>query len=417
MNSYRTSINNDDSIIFNETNSFLGFSFYQDSVGNQLPENSTLTKYLTIRPNLLKSKSIVPYLTKLSLMNCNETLNKSFYNSFSWFPNYCVDFNNSLAMDNFFSLNDVNLFYFSIEFDEKGYLNETNANSTDEILCYLFIFYPISSVNLNNINSPYNITMGFYFYPIHSKMPQSNLISYDITEIHTDTNFIGNNNEIHKILSSNYNFNTINGKLFPGNLFELQLYVHPIKTLYFRSYMKFQDVLNNTNSSVSIIFIIFKLLCSSFNNLKLKHKFIKENILYQTDEIKEEMPPINRNLNNNNFCLIEDINAEEFHSAKDKIFEIDKLKTKKLNDDNNEDEMKIKISDYLPLYINLLSCKCKNQKFDSSNLIFKMIYEYYESIIDVSNILIKLHQIEKIIKYSAKKKIVLKIGKKILPDL
>ena len=79
--------------------------------------------------------------------------------------------------------------------------------------------------------------------------------------------------------------------------------------------------------------------------------------------------------------------------------------------------MKIKISDYLPLYINLLSCKCRNQKFDSSNLIFKMIYEYYESIIDVSNILIKLHQIEKIIKNPGKKKIVLKIGKKILPDL
>ena len=158
MNSYRTSINNDDSIIFNETNSFLGFSFYQDIWAEKIFfKNSTLTKYLTIRPYLLNDSSIGPLKTNLSLMNCNDT----FYKSFPWFPYYCVYFNNSLAKNNFFSLYEVNLFYFSIEFDEKGYLNETNANSTNEILCYLYIFYPISSVNLNNVNSPYNITIGY----------------------------------------------------------------------------------------------------------------------------------------------------------------------------------------------------------------------------------------------------------------
>ena len=53
MNSYRTNINNADKIIFNETNSFLGFSFYQDFFGKELLENTTLTKYLKINPYLL----------------------------------------------------------------------------------------------------------------------------------------------------------------------------------------------------------------------------------------------------------------------------------------------------------------------------------------------------------------------------
>ena len=75
MNSYRTNINNADKIIFNETNSFLGFSFYKDIFGN---ENTTLTKYFTIRPYLLNINSTGNNLTNLSLMNCNDTFSKSF---------------------------------------------------------------------------------------------------------------------------------------------------------------------------------------------------------------------------------------------------------------------------------------------------------------------------------------------------
>ena len=102
-------------------------------------------------------------------------------------------------MNNFYSTDDLKYFYFSIEFDQVGYLRETNTNSTDDILCYLFFFYPISLINLNNMESPYNITMGYFYYPLYLKLPQSNLISYEITEIHTDSNFIGKNDKIDKV--------------------------------------------------------------------------------------------------------------------------------------------------------------------------------------------------------------------------
>ena len=113
------------------------------------------------------------------------------YNSFSISPNDCVDFNNSFILGNFYSIDSFSVFYFSIEFDEEGYLRETNLNLTEDILCYLYFFYPIASVNLTNTDSPINITMGYYYYPISSSYSQSNIMSYDITEIHTVRNFIG----------------------------------------------------------------------------------------------------------------------------------------------------------------------------------------------------------------------------------
>ena len=118
INSYRTNINEEDKILFNETNSFLGFSLKKDLLNGEIPNNSTLLKYLTIRPyavNFIKNENMP---TNLSLMNCNETLNKFFYNSFQIFPNYCVNFNNSLGMNNFYSTDDLKFFYFSIEFDQ-----------------------------------------------------------------------------------------------------------------------------------------------------------------------------------------------------------------------------------------------------------------------------------------------------------
>ena len=179
--------------------------------------------------------------------------------------------------------------------------------------------------------------------------------------------------------------------------------------------MKFQDVLNNTNSSVSFIFLVFQLLCSSFNHTKLKQKFIEEYVLYKTEEINEDNQNIDKSSSRKNFCIIEE-NVPELKHEKDKISEIGIIKSKKLKE-NKDDYLKIKIAHYLPFYINLLSCKCINQKYDSNNVIIDTIYEYYESIIDVTNILNDLYQIKKFIKLkNLEKNFRLKISNKILPN-
>ena len=99
-------------------------------------------------------------------------------------------------MNNYYSIDELKFFYFSVVFDESGYRNETNTTSTDDILCYLYFFYPISLINLNDLNTPYKVTMGYYYYPINLKFHESNIISYELTEIHTDNYFIGNNDNV-----------------------------------------------------------------------------------------------------------------------------------------------------------------------------------------------------------------------------
>ena len=419
INSYRTNINEDDKIVFNETNSFLGFSLKKDLFNGEIPKNSTLLKYLTIRPYAVNFSINESISTNLSLMNCNQTFNKFFYNSFQVFPDYCVNFNNSLSMNNFYSTDDLKFFYFSIEFDKVGYLRETNTNSTDDILCYLYFFFPISLINLNNMESPYNITMGYYSYPLYSKLPQSNLISYEITEIHTDSNFIGKNDKIDKVLSTNYNFIPFSGgQVFEGSIFEFHLFIYPIKYLYFRSYMKFQDVLNNTNSSVSFMFLVFKILCSSINNSKLKINLIKENILYQIKFNRDDLFKIDKNLVENQFHVIEESKREDSKSVENKSKEINDLKSIKIKEDSIRDYKELEIDDHSSFYMNLLSCICKKPKFENNNFIIKSVYSYYESMIDVSKILINLHKLENLIKttnYSSnlnENKILLKIGLK-----
>ena len=51
--------------------------------------------------------------------------------------------------------------------------------------------------------------------------------------------------------------------------------------------LKLQDVINFVNSLAHILFLIFGLLCSSYNEYKLKVDFIEENILYRMEEIEK----------------------------------------------------------------------------------------------------------------------------------
>ena len=418
INSYRTNINKNEKTIFNETNSFLGFSLKKDILNGDIPKNSTILKYIRINSYSMNLSYNNMTLINLSLINCNETFNKNFFNSFPIIPNYCVDFNNSFTLNNYFSTDDLTFFFFSIEFDREGYLRETNDNLTDNILGYLYFYYQISSINLENYTSPFNITMGYYYYPFYANMPQTNIISYDITEIHTDSSYMGKNDNIDQVLSNSYNFQPYNGGQFQkGTIFELQFIIYPIKTLYFRRYMKFQDVINNTNSSVSIIFLVFNLLCSSFNKIKLKHKFIEENILYQVDFSRDDIYKIDKNSGENKFGVKEeDIKEDDLKSDEDRGKEIIQLKSIKVKKDSIEHYKELEIADHMAFYINLLSCIWRKPKFGSNNFVIKSIYDYYESIIDVRNILIRLYGVEKFIKNyginSIEKKFLLNIALK-----
>ena len=200
INSYWTDITIDDKVVFNETNSFLGFSIL-DKFDNIIEENSGFFKYLTINSNLVSSElfSDLPK-NKLELVNCNQTLNKDFFNSSKYNITTCIDFNNSLTLGNFYSP-PVNLFELSVVFDFDTYIKDNNSIATNDLLCFIIIYFPISSYNLNNFTNPYNISVGWNYYSINFNQSKTYLMSYVIDEIHTDRGYLKSDYYIDKIVS------------------------------------------------------------------------------------------------------------------------------------------------------------------------------------------------------------------------
>ena len=88
--------------------------------------------YLNIHPYKLNNNY---KKTNSLLMKSNETFNKFYFNSFPTSPDYCVNFNNSFTRNNYYSMDDLDIFYFNIEFDQSGFLIKINTNSTNDIVC------------------------------------------------------------------------------------------------------------------------------------------------------------------------------------------------------------------------------------------------------------------------------------------
>ena len=171
--------------------------------------------------------------------------------------------------------------------------------------------------------------------------------------------------------------------------------------------MKFQGVLNNVNSIVSILSIVFKFLGSYFNKIKLRQNFIEEDFLFK-DDSKTDFLKNDLNLNMSGISIEED-------KRNDNNYEKDSIKKFKSNDFKvlHSDYEKLDFDNYSWSDIYLLNNICDKSKKESN--IFSPIYEFYESIIDVSNILIKLHKIDFIKENTNLKenKILLKIRRKV----
>ena len=99
--------------------------------------------------------------------------------------------------------------------------------------------------------------------------------------------------------------------------------------MYYRSYMKIQDVLNNINSNLSFLFLVFKLLCFSFNKFKLKQIFVEETMLFKYDA-DVDLFNNNRNLIQNDYCINKENKVIKEDSKKEISKKIDKIITKKL---------------------------------------------------------------------------------------
>ena len=121
--------------------------------------------------------------------------------------NSCIDFNNSVTQGNFYSIYNSNFYTLSLNFDYNGYLKD--YNSTNDLNVIFNIYFPISSIDLNNFTNPYNINIGNNLYYLNLNNKKAVGISYEIDEIHTDTNYIGNSYIIDQLVSSKYKFDIL----------------------------------------------------------------------------------------------------------------------------------------------------------------------------------------------------------------
>ena len=190
----------------------------------------------------------------------------------------CINFNNSIAQGNVYSSNS-NYFTLKLKFDYNVYYLKNN-NSPNNSNIYFNIFFPISSLDLYNFTNPYTMNTGSNFYSINLNQKKTVGLTFKIDEIPTDINYIGTSYNKDQIVSSKYKFDNIDEI---DTIFKLYLTLDPIKNIYNRSYIKFQDVINNVNSTVSIIFALFKFLLSYFNRIKLRENLIEEAMLFKID--------------------------------------------------------------------------------------------------------------------------------------
>ena len=113
-------------------------------------------------------------------------------------------------------------------------------------------------------------------------------MSYELNDVFTDSYFKGKNFVKDSNLASNYRF-TVSDTIINSTLFELAIFLNPIKYIYYRKYMKFEDVIINVNSYLSILLLFFNLVGSYYNKTIQKHDFIKDYFKEKIDGDGEEI--------------------------------------------------------------------------------------------------------------------------------
>ena len=146
----------------------------------------------------------------------------------------------------------------------------------------------------------------------------------------------------------------------------------------------------------------------------MRQNLIEEDMLFKI-ELKENLNEKYNNIPKHDFIITEEKMKEDVECINERSNEISKLN--EINLSSNENYQKLDLSDYSSTLINLLSCKCKARV--SNKVISDIIYEYYESLIDVGNLFLILNQVKNSIKSSTTskknvidKKIFLKIKRK-----
>ena len=308
INSYQTNLSKDDYYTFGE-DKYFAIKMTDNNSVDLLYQNSNFLKYFTYESQFV---GVGNHTNDLDLSYCNSIHSQFLPNDSNLL---CLNLNNSQLGGNFFSaLQEKSYIHMTLFFEYDKFIQDRKDNSSIINIPFpiqIFIYSPIAILNLNNYDQPTTYETGVFSSQLYYNQSRYLQLQSDVIEISTDLSPIVNSN-------SSINITSLSGSFYSEQIYltdallNLKFYLAPIKTIYYRSYMNLQNVLNNLNSVANFLFTILGFICRQYNTYKLKIDFIEENILFRLNKkpsidenfIKENIlfrlnkePSIDENLN------------------------------------------------------------------------------------------------------------------------
>ena len=287
LNNYQTIMSDNEELYsLNNTNYFLAFRLV-DSIGKDVLDHN-YRFYSTLR--FESNYSSGNYNKSLNITRCNTTEKNLISGSNDTIMS--IDLNNSLLGGNPFSNGKKYSVSTSISLNFTKFMEIAYNWSKDYYLILplkLYIYYPTTSLNPMNFNKPFLNGIGVdQIFLAGTSNDKFYEMSTQVIEINTDSSYVGNSNNRQIAFTPNFRkFSEDRGPIPLGDgeyyIFNMNFYLDPIKTVYYRKYMKLTDVLNNLNSLSNILFMILGFFLKRYNDYKLKVDFIEKNMMHKED--------------------------------------------------------------------------------------------------------------------------------------
>ena len=285
MNNYQTSMFEDDPLYkFNQSNYFLAVRLFTSS-GKNILSNKSLSNYFKFSSFYYeKYKNGSFNKTYLDTSQCNITINPLLPNLSGL---YCLDFNNSELGGNYYSISQYFYVQVNIYFNYSQFYNDFNT-SLNIFPVRAAIYNPIAYIDPLDYSDPFSNGTVIQNFRCNYNISKNVEMSAQLIELNTDSSYISKSNSTQNVFTSNYKLFSEDFSNDNDDILKLTYFLDPIKNVYNRRYMKLTDVLNTVTSLANILFIIFGLICRSYNEYKLKVDFIEENILYRMGELEKK---------------------------------------------------------------------------------------------------------------------------------
>ena len=206
--------------------------------------------------------------------------------------------------------------------------------------------------------------------------------SLQYNEIHTDSNFIGENNNNNQVLTFNDKFDVDSYNDANDNtLFFFRIMMNRSKILYYRKYTKLQEVLNNVSSLTNLLTLIFGLLVRTYNKRILSHLLIDKTIRFKKKSHKKSDDWTKINLPKLEFNVI----PFRIKQKQKKCMELAQV-----NIDGREAEH-LDTDDYLGIYLKSI-CGFSNSFREDYLKIYNLVRDAHDKSLDIVRIILLLDQ-------------------------